>query len=296
MFLVSCLLFLVASPAQAKAVEETWLAGLYDDIAADLRSGRPLVVEVHIPLCDNRIIRCGGRGLGNGDEPRTNLYWATSGGFLGWFGRRGSGWRPVLRTERRGDVLSTRVWRRRFAPTSAWKRRGVRGSFDVFVVARAWRGTAIEQAMRTYSEQLAGRRSERLVLDDGTKIDAGGGARIISFVGHNGWMDVDRFDWTVLDGADPKRRGAIAIACATAPYLKTALSSEHRVPLLMTATLLFAGAHGFEGTVVEIARGGSFGAIRRGAAKAYGKGQDKPWKRVLSAFTNPSDRRWRRFR
>jgi hypothetical protein len=31
-------------------------------------AGRPIVAEVHVGLCDNRILRCGGHGLGDEDE------------------------------------------------------------------------------------------------------------------------------------------------------------------------------------------------------------------------------------
>src|SRR5262245_1579475 len=77
---------------------DEWLDGLYDTVAKDLAAGKPLVVQVHVPLCDNDILRCGGHGLGDGDNPDTNLYWATSGGFRGWFKRKGSGWKKVSAT------------------------------------------------------------------------------------------------------------------------------------------------------------------------------------------------------
>lgn len=184
-----------ASANRGASDEDGWLAALYDRVGADLGAGEPLVVEVHVPLCDNRIIRCGGHGLGNGDSADKNLYWSTSGGFRGWFGRRGSGWREVRLGPDQAvpeDVLEVRVWQRRFRPDRGWRARGVREPFDVYVVAHAWRGTAIRKAMDAYVEDL-------------------------------------------------------------------------------------------------------FGAeIRRAAASAYAEGQGKPLGKVFSAFTNPSDPRWRR--
>jgi len=43
------------SPAVAQAA----LDSLYQRVAADLKQGRPLVVTVHVALCDNSIIWCG---------------------------------------------------------------------------------------------------------------------------------------------------------------------------------------------------------------------------------------------
>ena len=51
-------LALGSAPARA-GVEDRWLDGLTARIVADLSAGKPLVVEVHVPLCDNTILRCG---------------------------------------------------------------------------------------------------------------------------------------------------------------------------------------------------------------------------------------------
>jgi hypothetical protein len=73
-------------------------------------------VQVHVPLCEGTIIACGNAKLGDGDNPRTNLYWATTEGFLGWFGRKGSGWKATLVATGdaigESDVLDLRVWQR----------------------------------------------------------------------------------------------------------------------------------------------------------------------------------------
>src|SRR5262245_48683396 len=81
----------------ASPTEDAWLASLTTLVIDDLAAGKPLVVEVHIPLCDNSIIRCGNPKLGDGNNPDTNLYWATTPGFGLWFSRRGSGWKRVLK-------------------------------------------------------------------------------------------------------------------------------------------------------------------------------------------------------
>ena len=91
---------------------------LYDDVAADLRAGKPLMVAVEVALCDNGIITCGGRGLGDGEDLARNLYWATDGGLRGWFERRGSPWRRVERRGGDGDILETVVYEQRVHPTA----------------------------------------------------------------------------------------------------------------------------------------------------------------------------------
>jgi hypothetical protein len=130
-------------------------------------------------------------------------------------------------------------------------------------------------------------------LADGTVLRAGGAAHIVSYVGHNGWMDVDRYDWDAARRrAAGSRKGTIAVSCISADYLARDVVDTSRVPLLMTKTLLFAGAHSFEGAVSAFAQGGTLRQIRSAAIQAYATGQGKTVRQVAGAFTNPSDRRW----
>jgi hypothetical protein len=290
------LLWILASTAaHAARPGEAWLEGLYDRVAKDLRSGAPLVVQVHVPLCEQTIIRCGNRKLGDGDNPDTNLYWATSGGFRGWFGRRGSAWTQVYKAgHEHPDILEVRIWRQRVQPTRTWRSRGVTRRFDVYVVAHAWRGKAIGSSMDAYVGDLFGDAPRVIELEGGVALRAGGAAHVVSYVGHNGWMDVEQYDWDAArQRARGPAKGTIAIACITKDYLADAVSAEERVPLIMTTSLMFAGAHGFEGAVSAFARGEGLSAIHRGAATNHALGQKKSLRAVWSAFTNPADKRWR---
>ncbi len=282
----------LSAPARADA-SSLDIDALYESIATDLKAGSPLVVQVHVPLCESDILVCGNAKLGDGDNPDTNLYWSTSGGFKGWF-RSAPGWK-LLHSEKpsSGEVLEKRVWRRRITPTKAWRARGVNKAFSVYVVAYAWRGHSIGMAIDSYVSQLAGKQPQELTLEDGTKLEVGGAAQVVAYVGHNGWMDID-FDWSKRPHGG-SAKGSIAIACMTADYLAEPMQDEHIAPLLMTTSLMFAGAHSFEGAVSALAQGQSLKELRRAAAQNHAKGQGRPFARVLGAFTNPSDGRWRRY-
>jgi len=286
----------VAAPAAAGPSEDeaAWLDGLTGDVVADLAAGRPLVVQVHVPLCDNDVIPCGNAKLGDGDNPDTNLYWATSPGFGRWFTRKKSGWTQVLRTDGDGgDVLEVRAFRRRVSAGKAWRAAGAPKKFDVYVVAYAWRGEAIDAALAAYAEDLYGQGERRVTLDDGTELAAGGAARIVAYVGHNRLMDVDTYPWPEAAAGAPVR-GTVAIACHTAAYMDEAVPAAARVPLLMTRDFLFANAAPLEGAVLAFAEGGDYGEIRRAAAAGYATAQKKAIKKVQGAFTNPADRRWKK--
>ena len=282
----------------ARAGDDTaaWLASLDDRVIGDLAAGKPLVVQVHVPLCDNHIIACGNPKLGDGDSPATNLYWATTEGFVGWFDRRGSGWHEVLHGDGRAagdpDVLDLRVWKREVAAPAAWRHRGVPAKVPVYVVAFAWRGQAIDRALAAYWDDLYGSGTRAIALPDGTSLAAGGAAQLVAYVGHNRLYDVAAPDWKTLERPGAAVRGAIAIACNTGPFMAHDLPGPTRVPLVFTDDFLMASAGAFEGAVVAFATGGGYAAIRRAAAHGYAIAGNHDERRIGGVFTNPSDRRW----
>lgn len=293
--IIVAVLLLSSVSASADARDpEAWRAALVDRIVAELAAGRPLVVQVHVPLCDNRIIACGNPHLGDGDDPDANLYWGTTEGTLGWFGRRGGGWRQVFHGDGAAidapDVLDVRVWQRTMTTPAAWRQRGAPAHFALDVVAFAWRGTQIDAALARFAQDLSGGPGRALALPDGTQLATGGAAQIVAYVGHNRFMDLDHFAWPTP--ADAQVRGAIAIACHTAVYLQDTAAGAARVPLLFTRDYLLASSAALEGAVLALARGGGYAAIRRGGAQGYATGGHKSLAHVFGAFTNPSDRRW----
>jgi hypothetical protein len=287
---------LLSSPAQAKpsTEEQAWLGDLTARVVEDLAAGRPLVAQVHVPLCDNTIIACGNAKLGNGDNPETNLYWATTPGFGKWFARKDGGWKRVLKqTEADSgdkDLLAVHVYRKTVSASAAWKKQGAPAKFEIDIVVYGWRGTAIDRALDAYALDSAGSGTRTLTLADGTTLAAGGAAQLVAWVGHNRLMDLDAYTWPAPAA---KPMGTIAIACHTASYMEAEVSAPTRVPLLMTRDFLFANAAPLEATVLAFAGGESYAKLRSAAAAAYAKVQKKEVRKVAGAFTNPSDRRWR---
>ncbi len=285
----------VATPAFATpSTEDAWLGALTDRVVEDLKAGRPLVAEVHVPLCDNTIIRCGNPKLGDGDNLDTNLLWSTTPGFGEWFVRRGGGWTRVAkhRTDTgHADVLAIDVYRRKLSTPAAWRKRGVPATFELDLVIHAWRGKAIDTALAAYAKDVSGGPARDVVLADKTIVHAGGAAQLIAWVGHNRLMDLDTYAWP-KPGAAVK--GTIAIACHTAAYMEAEVSGATRVPLLMTRDLLFANAAPLEAVVMAFAAGHGYAKIRADASVAYAAIRERPVEKIAGAFTNPSDRRWKK--
>ncbi|CAN5919692.1 hypothetical protein BH11MYX3_BH11MYX3_17300 [soil metagenome] len=286
---------LSGTAAAAPSTEDAWLAGLTDRVIADITAGKPLVVEVHVPLCESTIIACGNKKLGDGDNPDTNLYWSTTQGFGEWFVRKGSGWKRMLQqtaaSSGDADILAVHVYRRTVATPAAWKKRGAPARLEIDIVVHGWRGTAIDRALAAFAADVSGSVARTLTLDDGSTLSAGGAAQIVAWVGHNRLMDLDTFQWP---RPGTMTKGAIAIACHTAAYMEEAVPSATRVPLLMTRDFLFANAAPLEATVLAFAAGGDYARIRLDAATAYAGVQKREVRKVYGAFTNPADKRWKK--
>ncbi|HUS28941.1 MAG TPA: hypothetical protein VMZ53_10530 [Kofleriaceae bacterium] len=276
------------------ALATDWFDGLTAKVIEDVKAGKPLVVEVHVPLCDNEFTRCGNAKLGDGDNPETNLYWSTTPGLGVWFARKAGGWQRVFHaTDGKDtgdkDVLELHVYRRTITTSAAWRKLGAPKSYEVDLVVHGWRGSAIDRALAAYASDVSGEGTRTITLANKTEIAAGGAARIVAFVGHNRLMDLDKFEWP-KPGADIK--GTIAIACHTKSYMKEDVPAASRVPLLMTNDFLFSNAAPLEAAVLAFARGGGYAAIRKDAATAYAGVQKRDVKRVIGAFTNPADKKW----
>lgn len=294
-------LAMVAAPASARErggaseqPEPQWYDDLETRMITDITAGRPIVANIIAPLCETSILACGNAKLGDGDSLKTNLYWATTAGFGEWFGRRRGGWRKLLTLtgDDTGDKdrLATLVYQRTINTPKAWQQRGAPKTYDLFVVVNGWRGKAIDRALAAYAREVSGLDSRDLELPDHRRLTTGGSAHIVAYSGHNRLMDVDGFTWPA-----PSKHviGAIAVACLTADYMEAPVPAPTRVPLLLTRDFLFANAAPVEATILAVATGQGFAAIRRDAAAAYALVQETSAKRVFGAFTNPADRRWR---
>jgi hypothetical protein len=183
-------------------------------------------------------------------------------------------------------VLETVVYRRRVVPGRAWRDHGVTEPFDVYVVAHAWRGRAIDRALDAFVADLWSAAPRAVTLANGVRLDGGGAARLAAYVGHNGWMDRANQRWPRAETATTRRKGFFAIACLTRDYLAQPLGSSTRVPLLMTRDLLFAGSHALDGALGAFAAAGGRDDIAHAAARAYADGEAKPFSRVAKLFTN----------
>ncbi len=229
-------------------------------IRADTAAGKPLVVHVLVALCDNvhqGIIPVPSK-LGDGADPDNNLYWGAQYGVRGYFSRA-PGWKRVLLRKRPSPaVLERAVFVAREPRTR------------MYVVADAWEGSRIRDAISAFLELASGRSPETLRVGD-ESVAAGGDSHVVAFVGHNGLMN---FDAPALEtGRGTPARAAVVLACTSQPYFEELLRRAGALPLLVTTSLMAPEAYSLEAGVRQWFATGDVLAARAAAAAAYARYQ-----------------------
>ena len=289
---------LAPAPSKARAAPKS-LTPLYKRIAKDLKAGKPLVVTLHVALCDNRVIACGNRRLGNGDAPSGNLYWGGGSGVRAWFDAMKSYTRVYLD---RGDgkrVLERVVYHHRVkSPSVLWRKMGVTKPFDVLVVGLAYRGLSISRAMGSFLQDVSTSQAQTLKIKKTGrvrwKVRFRGGSHVVGYLGHNHLMDVkkSRYKWPRF--TRKQHIGYFALACRSAPYLAPRLTRPKTHALTLTHVLMYPGAFTAYGLIRGVARGASVKKVFLRGVRWYARKQNRPVRKVRWYFTHGGRLRFHR--
>jgi len=232
-----------------------WLVCWIVLVAAPLL-GATRTVHVFVALADNQhqgIVPVPAR-LGNGDDPERNLYWGAAYGVRTFFARSAD-WKLVTQQANpKPAVLERCILRHR--------------SQDVYLVADAYRGSEIKQALLDFFDAAAAATPEKIVLDaKGATLAAGGAASIVAYVGHDGLMDFElpRFP----HDRNTVKRQAIILACASRQYFSAPLRASGAHPLLWTTNLMAPEAYTLKHALDGWIAGESDEQVRERAAAAY---------------------------
>ena len=233
-----------------------------------------LTVLVYVALADNDhqdIIPVPAK-LGDGTDPDNNLYWGAAYGVKTYFSRDPD-WRLVTisRDVRSDTVLERCVFRHSRLP--------------LYVIARAYKGERIKEAVSDFLTCLSGRSCrDSLLTGDSTvaNIVICGSPDLVAYVGHDGLMD---FNLPVdsLSG-DSTGRQAVILACMSKEYFSEHLVALRADPVLWTTGLMAPEAYTLDAAIESWAEGRSRDKIRANAAEAYDRFQHcgvKAAKRLL---------------
>ncbi|MCB0712264.1 MAG: hypothetical protein KDD67_08040 [Ignavibacteriae bacterium] len=247
----------------------------------DLDSNRPIVIHVIVALCDNvnQGIVPVPKKLGNGQEPSANLYWGAAYGVRAYMTGKGK-WKRV-----RTDTLADQGILERVVLKKTIKRSGK--DVTTYLVAEAWDGSKIKDAMQRFANMAAGRTPlsvQRDGSDSSSTIQAGGDAHLIAYVGHNGLMEFRLDNYPAADTTRPAR-SALALACASKPYLLKVLQFGGSHPLLLTTNLMAPEAYALDAAITGFVGGKDPSAIHTNVAKAYNTYQKCGMKGARNLFS-----------
>ena len=237
-------------------------------LSRDFAAEQPAVIHVVVALCDNQYqgIAPVPEQLGNGQDPRSNLYWGALYGVRTHLSRHG--WQRETASMPEDEGLLERIVFFRTMPRS-----GV--DVSVYVVADAWDGRYIKAALGRFLDMSGGRAREKLRMtrtDGDIVLNAGGLAHLLVYVGHNGLMDFS-LPTSAPAPEDAEARSSIVLACASKEYFLDHLRSADAHPLLLTTGLMAPEAYTLDAAIRSFISGGSSGKVREAAADAYDKYQ-----------------------
>lgn len=226
--------------------------------ASLLAQDAPRTIHVFVPLADNQhqgIVPVPAK-LGNGDDPVHNLFWGAGYGVKTYFARS-SDWELLSpQPNPKPEVLERCVFKHR--------------TQNVFLVADAYQGSKISQAVIDFLQAAAGAHPELVTAKAGSRqvsFHASGGADLVAYIGHDGLMDFDLSSYP--QGTSPNRREAIILACISKHYFAAPLRASGAQPLLWSTGLMAAEAYTLRSAIDGWVLHEDGQQIRERAANAY---------------------------
>jgi hypothetical protein len=228
------------------------------------------LIHVLVALCDNQyqgIVPVPAR-IGNGDDPANNLYWGANFGVKTFF-KRANDWRLIADAKNpRAEILERLVFKHQ--------------TKDVYLIADAYRGREIKRSVADFFDFSSGRAGQTIKANS-IELQAGGGADLIAYVGHDGLMDF------ALDSypqkADGAQRDAVMLACLSKRYFAEPLRKTGARPLLWTTGLMAPEAYVLKAAIDGWMSNEDGNGIRRRAATAYNQYQRCGMNAALRLFS-----------
>lgn len=241
----------------------TWMLLLFTIVASSKTaiaqntstgSGAPVkAIHVFVALCDNKyqgIVKVPA-GIGNGQQPSTNLYWGAAFGVKTFF-KRSKEWKLISTQKVNDTILERLVFQHIHEP--------------VYLVADAYDGRFIETCTRELIRACYG-MDKKTIKAGSASIGIGGNADLLAYCGHDGLMDFDfneRFNKT-----DQTQRALIVLACYSRSYFSPHMKSANILPLVWSNGLMSPEAYTLHAAIQAWIADKTALEIREQAATAY---------------------------
>ncbi len=214
-------------------------------------------IHVMVALCDNKYqgIVPVGKVIGNGQDPRNNLYWGAAYGVKTYF-NKSKEWTLLASVKVNDTILERLVYKHQ--------------NKDFYLVADAYDGKYIQQTTEDFLQSSAGLLKNTYTLEN-TELGINGNAKLVAYIGHNGLMDFELEERYY--NSDDKERSAIILACYSKPYFQSNMADAQANPLVWSTGLMAPEAYVLHDALSAYVKGESGKQMAENAAQAYNKYQ-----------------------
>ena len=227
--------------------------------------------HVFVALCDNKnqgIIPVP-EFLGNGQDPKSNLYWGAMYGLKSYFKNRTNDWIIIQSMNPIDPIILERVLFKH-------------ASKNIYILADAYDGAKIKTCTEDFLKASNG-QDPQVIYKDTLKLMFGGKSDLVAYIGHDGLME-----FTVdieYDTPESKDKDAIILACASKEFFKSELKKAQAKPLLWTTGLMAPEAYTLKAAMDGWILNETDLQIEERAAQAYNKYQKCGIKGARGLFT-----------
>ena len=212
-------------------------------------------IHILVALCDNKYqgIVPVPAGIGNGQNPNTNLYWGCGYGVRNYF-KKSKEW-TFLESR---QVDSTRPERLIFRHVSK----------PFYLIADAYDGKKIRECTLDFLRSSSGEWKDSLKIRNKT-LGLAGHANLIVYIGHDGLMDFSLDE--SFRNTDKRKRDVAILACYSKRFFSPHLRSANVNPILWTTHLMCPEAYTIHDALSGYVQNETNEQVRTRAAKAYSR-------------------------
>ncbi len=210
-------------------------------------------IHVYVALCDNQnqgIVPVN-ESLGNGQNPRSNLYWGALYGVKTHF-NNSADWSFLKTIKSTNPQILERV---------LFKHK----TSNTYLLADAYDGLFIKQTTIDFLKASGGDHVQ-IINYDTKEFKFGGASGLVAYVGHDGLME---FSLDQEFSSCESSKDAIILACASKPYFTPYLKKTGANPLVWTSNLMAPEAYTLKAAIDGWIKKESDFQIRERAAQAY---------------------------
>ncbi|WP_299606826.1 hypothetical protein [uncultured Aquimarina sp.] len=234
--------------------------------------GQTKTIHVFVALCDNAnqgIVPVPER-IGNGQDPKNNLYWGAGYGVKTFFKVKTKDWTLIRKiTAKDANILERLLFKH--------------ATKDVYLLADAYDGAKIKTTIEDFLKSSNG-QSPLEIEENSRTLHFGGNADLLAYVGHDGLMDFDvSIDYE--DSSSTSKKDVIILACFSKAYFSPEIKKAKANPILWTTHLMAPEAYTLKAAIDGWILNESGKQIDERAAQSYHKYQKCGIRGARNLFT-----------